>query len=92
MRAMGHSLHSSVDGLGLAGCRNAGWVNPWMVNGSALLTGRGYFGCIQLKGGLVHTALRASRGRPEASPKCDACSAPESIGHILKVCQSTHEA
>lgn len=92
VRAMGHSLHSSVDGLGLAGCRDAGWVNSWMVNGSALLTGRGYIGCIQLKGGLVHTALRASRGRPEASPKCDACSATESIGHILQVCQRTHEA
>ena len=54
MRAMGHSLHNSVDGRGLADCRDAGWVNAWMVNGSALLTGRSYIGCIALPCGPSH--------------------------------------
>ena len=63
-----------------------------MVNGSAILTGSGYIGCIQLKGGLVYTALRASRGRPEASPLCNACRATESVGHILQHCPRTYEA
>ena len=63
-----------------------------MVNGSTLLTGSGYIGCIQLKGGLVYTALRASGGRPEASPLCDACRAIESVGHILQVCPRTYKA
>ena len=63
-----------------------------MVNGSALLTGSGYIGCIQLKGGLVYTAFRASRGRPEASPLCDACRATEWVGHIIQSCPRTYQA
>ena len=39
-----------------------------------------------------HTALRASRGRPQASTRCDACTATESLGHILQVCRRTHDS
>ena len=90
-RAMAHGLHTSVDGRGLSDCRNAGFVNQWMVNGTSLLTGHSFINCVRVKGNLVHTALRASRGRPDASTKCDACNATESLAHILQMCERTHE-
>ena len=90
-RSMAHGLHTSVDGLGLRDSASAGFVNQWMVNGSAFVTGRSFVNCVMLKGGLVYTALRASRGRPEASPRCDACNNIESVGHILQVCPRAHD-
>ena len=56
------------------------------------MTGSGHIGCIQLKGRLVYTALRPSRGRPGASPLCDACRATETVGHIRLGCPITYEA
>ena len=38
------------------------------------------------------TQLRVSRGRPHPPITCDACSRPESLGHILQVCARTHAA
>ena len=89
-KAMAYGLYRTVDGLGLRGCSDSGFVNQWVTDGSAFLTGHSYANCVRLKGGLVHTALRSSRGRPDASTHCDACNATESIGHILQVCPRTH--
>ena len=52
----------------------------------------GFINCVRMKGNLIHTALRASRGRPQASTRCDACTATESLGHILQVCRRTHDS
>ena len=79
-----------LDGLGLKDSSSAGFVNQWMVSGSALLTGHSFVNCVKLKGSLIYTALRASRGRPEASARCDACNQIESVGHILQMCGRTH--
>ena len=79
-----------LDGLGLKDSSSAGFVNQWMVSGSALLTGHSFVNCVKLKGSLVYTALRASRGRPEASARCDAFNQIESVGHILQMCGRTH--
>ena len=62
-----------------------------VVNGSTFLTGHSFVNCVRLKGGLVYTALRASRGRPEASTRCNACKQTKSVGHILQVCRRTHD-
>ena len=48
--------------------------------------------CIQLKGNLVYTASRAARGRPDASPLCNACTATETLAHILQRCERTSDA
>ena len=90
-RSMAHGLYKTVDGLGLRDSASASFVNQWMVSGSAFLTGHSFVNCDKLKGGLVYTALRASRGRPEASSRCDACKQAESVGHILQVCRRTHD-
>ncbi|RLJ22878.1 hypothetical protein DJ031_00040 [bacterium endosymbiont of Escarpia laminata] len=89
-RASAECLYSSVDGHGLRGSRNEGFVNGWMTSGTGLVSGRSYVNCVKIKGNLIHTALRASRGRPEASTRCDACRGVESLGHILQVCPRTH--
>ena len=62
-----------------------------MVSESTFLTGHSFVNCVRLKGGLVYTALRASRGRLEASTRCDACKQTETVGHILQVCRRTHD-
>ena len=62
-----------------------------MVSESTFLTGHSFVNCVRLKGGLVYTALRVSRGRPEASTRCDACKQTETVGHILQVCRRTHD-
>ena len=88
---MAHGLYKTVDGLGLRDSASAGFVNQWMVSGSTFLTGHSFVNCVRLKGSLVYTALRASRGRPEASTRCDACKQTESVGHILQSCRRTHD-
>ena len=90
--ALAHGLHTSVDGRGLSDSRSVGFVNRWMVNGTSLMSGRSFINCVSMKGNLIHTALRASRGRPQASTRCDACTATESLGHILQVCRRTHDS
>ena len=90
--ALTHGLHTSVDGRGLGDSRSVGFVNRWMVNGTALMSGRSFINCVRMKSNLVHTALRASRGRPDASTRCDVCTATESLGHILQVCLRTHDS
>ena len=87
---MAHGLYRTVDGLGLRDSSSAGFVNQWMVSGSALLTGHSFVNCVKLKGSLVYTALRASTGRPKASARSDACNEIGSVGHILQMCGMTH--
>ena len=89
-RSMAHGLYRTVDGLGLQNSSSAGFVNQWMVSGSALLTGHSFVNRVKLKGSLVYTVLRAARGRPEASARCDACNQIESVGHILQMCGRIH--
>ena len=54
--------------------------------------GRSFINCVHMKGNLIHTTPRAFRGRPDASTRCDACTATESLGHILQVCRRTHDS
>ena len=90
-RAMAVGLHTSVDGHGLAGSRVTGYVNHWMVSGTALMSGSGFVNCVRIKGNLPYTKARAARGRPERSVKCDACRGHETLGHILQTCPRTHQ-
>ena len=51
--ALAHGLHTSVDGRGLGDSRGVGGVNRWMVNGTALKSGRSFIDCVRIKGNLV---------------------------------------
>ena len=90
-RAMAFGLHTSVDGSGLSGSRETGYVNQWMISGTALMSGGSFVNCVRNKGNLSYTGARAARGRPERSKKCDACRGNETLGHILQTCPRTHQ-
>ena len=49
-----------------------------------------YIAAVKVRGNFIGTALRRSRGRPEASTRCDCWGRTESLGHILQVCPRTH--
>ncbi|KAF7251390.1 Retrovirus Pol polyprotein from type-1 retrotransposable element R2 [Paragonimus skrjabini miyazakii] len=54
-----------------------------------------YIRGLQLRGGLLNTKVRSSRGYRRASEdsRCRGlCGCPESIGHILQKCSVTHDA
>ena len=90
-RAMAVGLHTSVDGSGLSGSRNTGYVNQWVISGTALMSGSGFVNCVHIKGNLSYTGARAARDRPERSVKCDACRGNETLSHILQTCPWTHQ-
>jgi len=88
-KAMGVGLHMSVDGRGLTGSRETGFVNKWMVSGDALMSGHSFVNCVRLKCNLPYTRARAARGRPDKPVACDACRSPETLAHILQSCPRT---
>ena len=86
-------LHHSADGRGLANASQVPECHRWVnsVRGSgAPNTASSYIAAIKVRGNLIGTALRTSRGRPQASTRCDCCGRVESLGHILQVCPRTH--
>ena len=60
------------------------------MSGSTPNTAGSYISTIRVRGNLIGTALRSSRGRPQASSACDCCSKTESLAHILQVCPRPH--
>ena len=62
-RAMAVGLHTSVDGLGLSGSFDTGYVNQWMVSGTALLTGRDFVNRLK---GTCHTPEPGPRGAAQS--------------------------
>ena len=86
-------LHRTVDGRGLVHSSRVPechrWVNPVMSGGTPNTAGS-YISAIRVRGNLIGTALRSSRGRPQASSVCDCCGRIESLAHILQVCPRTH--
>lgn len=89
--AMAQALHQSVDGRGLKRCPDVPTQSRWVESGTKLMSGRDFQGCIKVRGNLLPTKLRASRGRPLKDTGCDCCGGKrvESLGHILQVCQRT---
>ena len=90
-KAMGLGLHMSVDGRGLTGSLETGFVNKWMVSGNPLLSGHSFINCVRLKCNLPYTKVRAARGRPDKPVDCDACRSRETLAHILQTCPRTHK-
>lgn len=88
------SLHQSVDGRGLQEhSRTPRYINSWVTSGSAMQSGAAFIRSIQLRGNLLYTRSRASRGNtnPGNTVLCDAgCGRVETLGHILQVCRRTY--
>lgn len=83
------ALHKTVDGLGLIRHNLVPQIHNWVISGTSMQSGHAFIGALQVRAATLHTAMRASRGFPNASTRCDACGRPESLGHILQNCQRT---
>ena len=86
-------LHQTVDGRGLVHLSRVPqchrWVNP-VSGGGVPNTASSYISAIKVRGNLIGTALRSSRGKPQAPTARDCCGRTESLAHILQVCPRTH--
>ena len=88
--ALATDLHSSVDDRGLRESDLVPHQHQWVAEGTGLLSGANYIGAVKVRGNLLHSAIRAARGRPNTSVVLGACQRPGSVGHILQVCPRTH--
>lgn len=80
-------LYGSIDGRGLAEAPGTAPIHEWVDDGTQLMRGHVYISALKTRMNLVHSRLRASRGRPAAPTQCDlGCGRPESLGHILQTC------
>ena len=85
-------LHHSVDGRGLANASQVPECHRWVNSASSACDqniARSYVAPIKVRGNHIGTAMRRSRGRPQASNRCNCCGRVESLGHILQVCPRT---
>jgi hypothetical protein len=85
-------LHSSIDGRGLRWNNGVPAVNRWVTDGTRLLTGADFISAIKVRGNLLPTRMRCSRGTSRAGPiYCSAgCNALETLSHISQSCARTH--
>ena len=90
-------LHQTVDGRGLVHssqvpkchCSINPVVNPERSGGGPN-TASSFIAAIKVRGNLIGTALRSTRGRPQDLTACNCCGRMESLAHILQVCPRTH--
>src|SRR6218665_2907026 len=84
-------LHASVDGRGLRQQGQAPHVNRSVTDGSALLLGWDYIQSVKLRGNLLPSTERMSRGRWQVPVLCDAgCNAQGTLAHTSQSCTRTH--
>lgn len=84
-------LHASVDGRGLKQQGQTPHVNRWVTDGSALLSGGDYIQAVKVRGNLMPSGERSSRGRREGPMMCDAgCNAQSTLAHTSQSCVRTH--
>ena len=81
----------SVDGRGLKQQGQTPHVNTCVLDGSALLSGGDYIQAVKVRGNLLPSAERSSRGRRTGPVWCDAgCNAWGTLAHISQSCARTH--
>ena len=86
-------LYESADGGGLRGAHLTPNSSKWIEEGTLLLKGGDFVRGVKLRGNLMGTKTRSSRGRQPESVLCDFCSNRlESLGHIQQQCDRTHDA
>ena len=90
-RLLANQLHTSADGRGLRHQWQSPHVNNWVRNGSNLLSGGDYLEAVLVRGNLLQTLERSTRGRRTVPPMCDAgCNSTCSLAHISQSCVRTH--
>ena len=86
-------LYESVDGSGLRCARQTPASSKWIDDGTLLLKGGDFVRGVKLRGNLMGTKTRSSRGRRVDSVLCDTCrNHPESLGHIMQQSLAAHQA
>lgn len=88
------ALHAAVDGKDLAETNIDQASHRWLTDPSRVFP-RLHMRGIQLRGGLLPTKSRQSRGRGVAPAErtCRGlCGTSETLNHILQVCHTTHDA
>lgn len=85
-------LHSSVDGKGLAHHSPSDpYKSFWVIDKWSRLSGREYISALHVRGSLLKTPSRASRGRAHVRKTCKSCCDRVcNLGHTLQVCPRTH--
>ena len=85
-------LLDTRDGAGLANIGETAHVNSWLIDGSSMMRGAAYIKVIKVRGNVWMTRARASRGRGDGAPLCDAgCHARETLSHMMQSCSRTHD-
>ncbi len=83
--------HRSMDGRGLAlQVKELPSAQRWIGSGTRLLSGRDFINALLVRGNLLPTPARKSRGREGVSPLCPTCGTWCTLGHISQVCPRTH--
>lgn len=84
-------LYGTCDGKGLKYSNSWPSVNNWVTDGTTLLTGSDFIHAVQVRGNLLPSAERSSRGRRVELPLCEAgCNAVSTLSHISQSCVRTH--
>ena len=88
--AQKRKLYSSADGYGLKEAGNApSSTLTWVTDGVMHQKGAAFIGAVKLRGGLIDTPARRSRGR-DGSSTCDyGCGTRATLAHILQTCPRT---
>lgn len=91
MKEQAEQLHQTCDGKGLWQANSCPSINDWVFDGTSLLTGGDYIQAVHVRGNLLPTVERATRGRREVVPTCEAgCNAASTLAHISQSCTRTH--
>uniref|UniRef100_A0ABD2XQH8 Reverse transcriptase domain-containing protein n=3 Tax=Trichogramma kaykai TaxID=54128 RepID=A0ABD2XQH8_9HYME len=86
------SLGDTIEGRSLSRSSDVTGQHSWVVDGSALLSGKDYLQCHRVRTGALPTRSRTTRGR-HADRSCRAgCSAQETNNHVLQCCPRGHAA
>ena len=91
-RAWRSELYLTSDGQGLQSSNTVPCVHGWVNSGTRLLSGAGYIHALHVRGNLLYTNLRASKGRRQRDTRCEKCGRVEALGHILQVCPDSHDS
>ena len=88
-------LYGSVDGSGLKPperFKTDPRVLKWVTSGNLLMNGRRFCSAVGLRLGVLSTAARRARGRPQRSRTCRFCGPgqSETIGHVMQNCPAVH--
>ena len=82
-------LYQKVDGAGLQHAGEVPSAHKWVDDGTNLMSGGAYVAAVKIRGNLMTTAHRSTRGR-SGDRLCDAgCRRAETFAHISQVCPRT---